>query len=191
MVEFTLRGGVGSWVEAELDVKRSRFVCRIVRVSTEPAARNVIDAARKAHGDARHHCSAFVLGSGSAPDQVRRSNDDGEPSGTAGRPILDVLNGHNLIDCVAVVSRNGLVARERRELFRLSLPHADAGRVEAELRQHGVVVLGTDYGTSAVMSIAAVPDGEPALAALVAGATAGQRLLEPAGIEWVDADLRA
>ncbi|GAA1216038.1 YigZ family protein [Rhodoglobus aureus] len=221
MAEHTLRGGVGSWAEAALDVKRSRFVCRIVRVETESDARDVIDAARKTQWNARHHCSAFVLGSNSQPDQVRRSNDDGEPSGTAGRPILDVLNGRNLIDCVAVVSRyfggtllgtggliraysdataaaienavasKGLVLRERRQLFRLSLPHSAAGRVEAELRQHGVVVLGTEYEASAVMMIASTPDGEPELAALVAGATAGERMLEPAGIEWVDAQLDA
>jgi len=216
MVEFTLSGGPGAEAQAEVEVKRSRFLCRIVRVENEREARDVADAARKAHWDARHHCSAFVLGSSSAPDQVRRSNDDGEPSGTAGRPILDALNGRNLIDCVAVVSRyfggtllgtggliraysdavaaavevaateTGLVMRERRELFHLSLDHADAGRVEAELRQHGVVVLGTDYGSSAVMTLASEPDGKPALAALVAGVTAGQRMLQPAGFEWVD-----
>lgn len=219
MLEFTMRGGLDTYVEAEIDVKRSRFICRLVRVDSEPAAREVIETARKTHWDARHHCSAFVLGSSTEADQVRRSNDDGEPSGTAGRPILDILNGRNLIDCVAVVSRyfggtllgtggliraysdaaaaavdiasvsSGLALRQRRELFRLPLSHTDAGRVEAELRQHGVVVLGTEYGSSAVMTLAAPPNSEPALAALVAGATAGSRMLEPAGTEWVDAPL--
>lgn len=218
MIELTLRGGLGAEAQAEVEVKRSRFVCRIVRVENEIHARDVIDKARKSHWGARHHCSALVLGSGSEPDQVRRANDDGEPSGTAGRPILDVLNGRSLIDCVAVVSRyfggtllgtggliraysdavaatvevaassTGLVLRERRQLFHLSLPHADAGRIESELRQHGVVVLGTDYGAAAVMTVASAPAGEQELAALVAGVTAGQRMLQPAGIEWVDAE---
>ncbi|WP_010204989.1 IMPACT family protein [Salinibacterium sp. PAMC 21357] len=218
MLEFTVRGGVGSWAETEIEVKRSRFICRLVRVDSEHAAREVIEVARKTHWNARHHCSAFVLGSGSAPDQVRRSNDDGEPSGTGGRPILDALGGRDLIDCVAVVSRyfggtllgtgglirayshaatkaiehvtasHRLVSRQRRELYRLSLPHADAGRVEAELRHNGVLVVGTEYGTSAVMTLAGEPACRPELTALVAGITAGSGRLEPAGTEWIDAE---
>ncbi|WP_341952441.1 YigZ family protein [Salinibacterium sp. TMP30] len=217
VLEFTLGGGVGAWAEAEIDIRRSRFIGRLVRVESEHDARDVIESARQRHGDARHHCSAFVLGSGTQPDQVRRSHDDGEPSGTAGRPILDVLNGRHLIDCVAVVTRYfggtllgagglvraysdattaaveqatvapGLVLRQRRQLFRLPLPHADAGRIEAELRQRGVVVRGTEYDDVAVMTLTTALNGERALAALVAGVTAGARMLEPAGIEWVDA----
>jgi uncharacterized YigZ family protein len=217
MLEQTILGGVGARVEAEVAAKHSRFLCTIVRVETEAGARDEIDAARTARWSARHHCSAYVLGSTTDPDQVRRSNDDGEPSGTAGRPILDALNGRNLIDCVAVVSRyfggtllgtgglirayaaaaaaaideleaaSRLVVRRRRELYRLSLPHADAGRVEAELRVHGVLVLGTHYGDTAVVTLASEPSGGAALAALVAGITAGERMLEPAGSEWADA----
>jgi len=216
MLEYTLRGGPGATAEAELEVKRSRFLCTVVRVASEADARDVIELARKTHWDARHHCSAFVLGSATEPSQVRRSNDDGEPSGTAGRPILDVLNGRNLIDCVAVVSRyfggtllgtggliraysdaaalaidgaraqHRLVVRERRELFRLALSHADAGRVEAELRQHGVTVLGRDYAAQAVLTLATDAQGAVDLAARVAGVTAGAGALEPAGAEWVD-----
>ncbi|MEV8255136.1 YigZ family protein [Rhodoglobus sp. NPDC076762] len=216
MLEYTLRGGSGATAEAELEVKRSRFLCTVVRVANEEDARDVIDLARKTHWDARHHCSAFVLGSATEPSQVRRSNDDGEPSGTAGRPILDVINGRNLIDCVAVVSRyfggtllgtggliraysdaaalaiddaraqHRLVVRERRELFRLPLSHADAGRVEAELRQHGVTVLGTNYAAQAVLTLATDAADAADLTARVAGVTAGAGSLEPAGSEWVD-----
>lgn len=217
MAELALRGGVGARVDAELEVKRSRFLCRLVRVDTEDTARSVIDDARREHVAARHHCSAFVLGSVSAPDQVRRSNDDGEPSGTAGRPMLEALSGRGFIDTVAVVTRyfggtllgaGGLVRaysdavltavdeamaarlvvqRRRRSLFSLSLPHADAGRVEAELRGRGATVLGADYGHAAVLRIAADEPGE--LAALVSGITSGAGVAEPAGHEWVDVEL--
>lgn len=216
MLEFTLRGGPGSSAEAELEVKRSRFLCRVTRVETEDEARDAIESARKTHWDARHHCSAFVIGSATEPSQIRRSNDDGEPSGTAGRPILDVVHGRNLIDCVAVVSRyfggtllgtggliraysdavalavddarnqNGLVTRERRELFRLALAHSDAGRVEAELRQHGVTVLGTEYGALAITTIAVAAADAAAVGERVAGITSGAGALETAGFEWVD-----
>src|SRR5690554_897807 len=216
MAELTLRSGVGSRVDSEIDVKRSRFLCRLVRVETEDAARSVIEDARREHFSARHHCSAFILGTASAPDQVRRSNDDGEPSGTAGRPMLEALGGRGFIDTVAVVTRyfggtllgagglaraysdavsesietatasRMLVKRERRELFTLSLPHADAGRIESELRQRGVTVLGTDYAASAVLSLTGGDD----LHAVVASITAGASELSSAGAEWIDVELR-
>lgn len=216
MAELTLRGGEGARVDSEVEVKRSRFLCRLVRAETERAARSVIEDARREHFGAGHHCSAFVLGPASAPDQVRRSNDDGEPSGTAGRPMLEALGGRSFIDCIAVVTRyfggtllgaGGLVRaysdavlttiddataagqvvqRERRELLSLSLGHADAGRVEAELRQRGVTVLGTDYGRTAVLRMAAA-DGDD-LTALVSGITSGAGSVEPIGYEWVDVE---
>lgn len=215
MAEFTVRGGLGARVDHEIEIKRSRFLCRIIRVDTESGARAVIDDARREHWGARHHCSAFVLGSASLPSQVRRSNDDGEPSGTAGAPMLEALSGRHIIDAVAVVTRyfggvllgaggltraysdavlttidearadGMLVARERRELFSLALSHSDAGRIEAELRQRGVTVLATDYGSQAVLRLA----GERSqLDPIVASATSGARVLEPLGHEWVDVE---
>lgn len=216
MPDLTLRGGVGSQVTAEIDVKRSRFLCRVVRVDSEDAARAVINAARSEHWAARHHCSAFVVGPSGGPDQVRRSNDDEEPSGTAGRPMLEALSGRGLVDCVAVVtryfggtllgagglvrayseavlntidlaqSRRLLVARERRELFRLALSHADAGRIEAELRQRGVLILGTSYEEKALLDIAG--DDAEKLGAIVAQVTAGATGLVALGHEWVDVE---
>ncbi|GEP27850.1 DUF1949 domain-containing protein [Cryobacterium levicorallinum] len=214
MSDLTLRGGVGSRIDSEIEVKRSRFLCRLVRTETEDGAHAAVDEARSEHWKARHHCSALVLGPGGAPDQIRRSNDDGEPSGTAGRPILEALAGRGFVDCVAVVtryfggtllgagglvrayseavlttidsahSRGLVVGRDRRELFTLALSHADAGRIEAELRQRGVLVLGTDYGREAVLRLA--DDDPERLAAVVAGVTAGSAELESVGHEWVD-----
>lgn len=89
-------------VQAEIEAKRSRFLCDLVPVASEDEARAVVERARKEHWDARHHCSAFVLGPAAA---IRRSNDDGEPSGTAGTPMLDVLTGADLTDVVVVVTR--------------------------------------------------------------------------------------
>jgi len=216
MGDLTVRGGVGSTVDAEITVKRSRFLCRLVRIDTEDAARAAIDSARKEHWSARHHCSAMVIGPSGTPDQVRRSNDDGEPSGTAGRPMLEALSGRGIVDALAVVTRyfggtllgaGGLVRayseavlttidraqslgmfveRERRELFTLTLAHADAGRIEAELRQRGVLILGTDYGRSALLHIS--DDDAERLTAIVAHVTAGSAHLQSVGREWVDVE---
>ena len=79
--------------EAEVEIKRSRFLALLAPVVDEAAAREVIAERRSAHPKARHHCTAFILD----PDsRTQRFNDDGEPAGTAGAPILDVLAGHEL-----------------------------------------------------------------------------------------------
>lgn len=182
----TLRGAT----EAEIEVKRSRFLCRVERVADEAAARAVVEAARKQHWDARHHCSAFLLG----PDaDIQRSSDDGEPAGTAGMPILEVLRGRDLRDVVAVVTRwfsgtllgaGGLVraygdatraALEsaptvRRQLLvmaGIAVPHAEAGKLEHDLRAQGVQVLGTGYAAAATVRISIRPEDLDETSALV------------------------
>jgi uncharacterized YigZ family protein len=192
--------------EAEIEAKRSRFLCTIVRVETEDAARAVVERIRKRHWDARHHCSAFRI-----PD-AERSSDDGEPAGTAGAPMLDVLRGREANDVVAVVTRwfggtllgaGGLVRAYgdavragldaagtlRRNLVRehlLDLDHAEAGRIESELRSRGVTVLDTAYGARATLRLGVPPDREAALAALVAELTGGTGKTTVAGERWVD-----
>ena len=98
----TIDLGLGDFAEAEIVVLRSRFLARVGRVEDEASARGLIADVRAAHHDARHHCTAFVIGPDAA---LRRSNDDGEPSGTAGRPMLEVLTGRDLSDVVVVVTR--------------------------------------------------------------------------------------
>lgn len=199
--------------EAELEVKRSRFRCTVRRVGSEADARAVVEALRRQHWDARHHCSAFVVGP--PPSPVERSSDDGEPAGTAGAPMLEVLRGHagvGVSDVVAVVTRwfggtllgaGGLVRAYgdavraglaaagvlRRDLLRehlLVLSHVDAGRVESELRSRGVAVLDTVYADGVTLRLGVPPAEEPRLAALVAELTAGASATTPAGERWVD-----
>ena len=167
---------------AEVEAKRSRFLCTLERVSDEADARAVVERMRKQHWDARHHCSAFVLGPGGA---IERSSDDGEPAGTAGAPMLEVLRGRGVSDVVAVVTRwfggtllgaGGLVRAygdavraaldevgvlERRLLrvFTIAVPHADAGRLESDLRSRGIIVLDTSYDEVARLRVA-VPAAE-------------------------------
>ena len=199
--------------EAEIEVKRSRFRCTLARVEDEVAARAVVDGLRRRHWDARHHCSAFVLG----PERdVERSSDDGEPAGTAGAPMLEVLRGHGgegVSDVVAVVSRwfggtllgaGGLVraygdavragleetgTRRRRLLRELALDvgHADAGRVESELRSRGVVVLDTTYAEGVTLLLGAPPSDVARVHALVAELTGGGAAARLVGERWVDA----
>ena len=198
---------VASAGQATIEVKRSRFLCTLARVESEDAARGVVDRLRREHWDARHHCSAFVLGPDGA---VQRSSDDGEPAGTAGAPMLDVLRGHEVSDVVAVVTRwfggvllgaGGLVRAysdavraaldevgtlERRLLTQVALvlDHADAGRVETELRSRGVEVLDVSYGARVRLLLGTADPG--ALGRSVAELTGGRAVPEAAGERWVD-----
>lgn len=218
MQNLTLRGGVGTRVDAEIEIKRSRFLTRLVRVEQEDEARLVVDEARREHWKARHHCTAIVLGANGSPEQIRRSNDDGEPSGTAGAPMLAALQGADFIDCIAVVTRyfggvllgaGGLarayseavvaaiehaqtdrfvVERAEQSLYALLLDHATAGQIEAELRARRVDVVAADYGER-VEFVLSHPDGS-ALQAVVADLTAGRGALTPRGSRWVDTEPR-
>lgn len=195
--------------EAEIEVKHSRFLCTLQRVRSEEEARALVTQLRKEHWDARHHCSAFVIGADSA---LQRSSDDGEPSGTAGAPMLEVLRGAGVSDVVAVVTRwfggtllgaGGLVraygdavraaldvsGTRRRDLLRelaLVVDHADAGRVEGDLRARGVTVLDTTYDERVRMLLGVEPAGVAALEEAVAALTSGAGVLEPVGERWVD-----
>ena len=169
-------------VETEIEVSRSRFLTRLERVESEQAAREVIASVRSEHTRARHHCSAFVLGPG---QQTRRSNDDGEPSGTAGAPMLDVLVAAELSDVVAVVTRYfggvllgaggltrayraavaGAVAeaqRMRRE-FRVEMSvrasYELAPQLESEARRRGIQVGAAEYGEDVQLQLL-VPEAQ-------------------------------
>ena len=89
--------------EAQLTEKRSRFLAFALHVDDEAQAKEVATQYKKKYYDARHVCWAYVLGS--PPDQTTRAQDDGEPSGTAGRPILNQILGHGLTQVLVVVVR--------------------------------------------------------------------------------------
>lgn len=88
--------------QAELVEKKSRFIATIRPVSSEEEAAAFIEEMKKKYYDARHNCSAFVIGS---KGELTRSSDDGEPSGTAGRPMLEVLTGSGIRNIAVVVTR--------------------------------------------------------------------------------------
>ncbi|GAA1622627.1 IMPACT family protein [Georgenia ruanii] len=205
-----LRLARGADVIVETEVRRSRFITLLRRIDDEPAARALVADARGRYPDARHHCSAFIVEVEGA-NPVERSSDDGEPAGTAGMPMLEVLRGSGLTDVAAVVVRyfggiklgtGGLVRAyseavraalaaaptvrlERLGLWEVDLPHADAGRVEAELHGRGVPVQDVAYAPAAVRLTLASDDG-PGLGALLAALTAGSASPRPAGSTVVE-----
>lgn len=165
----------GSSASATTEVKRSQFLTVVARVEDEDEARTVIDEQKIFYPDARHHCSAYVLQSSSATPRTH-SSDDGEPAGTAGAPILEVLLGADLVDVVAVVTRyfggtllgtGGLVrayggatqaALENAEIVRITkvprfkaeIDLANAGKVEATLRRQDWHILDLKWGNTLI-----------------------------------------
>lgn len=87
---------------ASYEIQKSRFIAYTSHVETEAEARDFVAAIKKKHFDARHNCSAWVLG---ADSSQQKSNDDGEPGGTAGNPILEAIKQHDLTNVVVVVTR--------------------------------------------------------------------------------------
>lgn len=188
-------------VEHELVIKKSRFLAQVSPVADPAGADEVLNAVRKLHWDARHHCLAMITGL--AGDQAR-SSDDGEPSGTAGVPILEVLKRRHLTDVVAVVSRwfggtklgaGGLVRayssavsaaldgahlirRETLTHIRFDVPHAQSGRFDNLVRvwadQHRSVLLEPTYGTSVTLELLVRPDELDGLQAELAAASGGE-----------------
>ncbi|MFC5337488.1 YigZ family protein [Leucobacter denitrificans] len=200
---------IASRVDTEIEISRSRFLTRLERVDSEETAREVIAGVRSEYPRARHHCSAFVIG----PDgRVQRSNDDGEPSGTAGAPMLDALVSAGLSDVVAVVTRyfggvllgaGGLtrayrsavagavlearrVRRGMRREVAVRSSYEVAAQIEAEARRRRYAVGDADY-TDTVLQRFAVAESEiDPLRALAAELSAGGADVQTGEARFVD-----
>ena len=170
-------GGTGEIVE-----KKSRFIADTKPVESEEEALEFIESVRKKYWDARHHCFAYCVGD---KNQVVRCSDDGEPSQTAGRPMLDVLLGEELHDVCVVVTRyfggtllgtGGLVraySEAAREGIRnsrvlekclgrrmgIDTDYTGIGKIQYILAQRQITVLHTEY-TDKVRLEVMVPSGE-------------------------------
>src|SRR5699024_10541436 len=86
----------------EITIKKSRFLCTLKRTETEEEAQVFIEALKKEHWKANHNCHAYMIGEN---DEIQRASDDGEPSGTAGLPMLEVLKKKELKNVTAIVTR--------------------------------------------------------------------------------------
>lgn len=129
----------------EEEIKKSRFICHLKRVTSEEEARDFIAAIKKEHYRANHSCSAIIIGENS---EVKRSSDDGEPSGTAGVPMLTVLEKQELTNVVAVVTRyfGGI------KLGAGGLIRAYTGSVAQALNEIGLVTVKEQVGLQVILT---------------------------------------
>ncbi|ACZ21790.1 uncharacterized conserved protein [Sanguibacter keddieii DSM 10542] len=215
-VGLTLPSTVDGTTVHEIVVKRSRFITRVAHVASVEAADEVVAAVRKEYWDARHSCVALVVGQRA---DRQRSSDDGEPSGTAGVPMLEVLRQRGLTDVVAVVTRyfggvllgaGGLVraystsvsealdravvvSREPRVEVAVETDHVSAGRLENVVREwchvHRAIVDPPAYGAAVVLTVRLRPRDLRSFEQLVAAETSGTALPEVRG--WHVTDIPA
>ena len=133
--------------QAQEEIKKSRFICHAKRVYSEEEARDFITAIKKEHYKATHNCSAFIVGERS---EIKRTSDDGEPSGTAGIPMLGVLENHNLTNVCVVVTRyfGGI------KLGAGGLIRAYAGSVALSVKEIGIIEIKEQAGIQIHMTYA-------------------------------------
>ncbi|MEU0488560.1 YigZ family protein [Nocardiopsis changdeensis] len=197
--------------EHELEIKRSRFLCALARVADEEAAREFIARRRREHWSATHNCTAYILGEDGG---IQRSSDDGEPAGTAGVPMLEVLRHRGMTDTVAVVTRYyggvklgaggliraygnavsaaidavGVLERRRLLLVDVFADYVIGGRLESDLRDSRFHVREVDYGARVRVEVA-LPEAElPEFEVLLAELTGGRAEAEVRGSTVVDVE---
>ena len=166
-----LQGGEGEYIE-----KKSRFIGIVRKCETEAEATAFVEEMKKKYWDARHHCSAFIIGS---KGELTRCSDDGEPSGTAGRPMLEVLAGSGIKNVAAVVIRyfggvllgtGGLVRAYTQALkealancqvgvmrygvkLELTTDYNGIGKIQYYLANKGIEPLSTDFTDKVVLQL--------------------------------------
>lgn len=159
---------VKAYGESELIIQKSKFLTYVKRVETEQEAVNFIQDIKKMHHTANHNCSAYMIGE---HDNIQKANDDGEPSGTAGVPMLEVLKKQGLKDTVVVVTRyfggiklggggliraygrattegiasTGTILRKLHELMKVTIDYTWLGKVENEVRQSAYTLKEISY----------------------------------------------
>lgn len=164
----------------ETEIKKSRFICHLFRVTSEDEARAHIEAVRKEHWNANHNCTAWIIGAGMTN---QRSSDDGEPSGTAGMPMLEVLRRREVTDTLAIVTRYfggimlgagglirayggavsealdaiGIVERVPLSVVNVTANYDDAGRIENAIRARELQLTDVAYAMDVTFELVMPP----------------------------------
>lgn len=190
------KGGQGEIIE-----KKSRFIANIFPVKTEQEALEKITEMKKKYYDARHNCFAYIIGD---DHEIERSSDDGEPSGTAGRPMLEVLTGQGICDVVAVVTRyfggtllgtGGLVraySGAMKEglancvlleqgsgyLLRICTDYNDVGKLQYLARTRGLHEMASEYADAVMMELLVPCENIEEVEAEITEKTSGKAKME-------------
>lgn len=208
---FTVNKESGSH---EIVIQKSRFIGTIKRVESEEEAQSFIQEIKKKYYDATHNCSAYIIGE---HDQIQKANDDGEPSGTAGVPMLEVLKKQHLKDTAVVVTRYfggiklgaggliraygsstsetlktvGIVKRQLMKGYSLTVDYTLLGKLENELRKSKYILETINYLEN-VSFIVFVEDGqEQEFQDWMIDLTSGQATIEPIEEKYIETQVES
>lgn len=181
----------------DIHIKKSQFIAFVARAETEDEANEFINRIKKEHHTATHNCSAYVVGEN---QRFQKANDDGEPSGTAGVPILEVLLKQNLTDTVVVITRyfggiklgsggliraygqattkgieaTGVVLRKKHHVMSIAIDYTWLGKVENEVRQSSYQLKEIVYLEDVQLFLYVPLEGEDAFREWITEMTNGQ-----------------
>lgn len=206
MEAYTTVCGYGT---GEIVEKKSRFITEVFPVVSEDEISAHIEKIKKEYWDARHHCWAYVIGQNPGTE---RMSDDGEPAGTAGKPILEVIRGRGLTDVLVVVTRyfggtllgTGGLVRAYTQAALEGLSHAGIlrkvpgvrlkigtdytglGKIQYLLAQREISILDTVYTDRVEILTAAAADMAESLKKEITEGTSGQAVIEEDGQCWLE-----
>lgn len=193
----------------EMEIKKSRFICYLKRVESEEEAIAFIDEIKKEHWKATHNCSAYTIG---LNDEVQRAHDDGEPSGTAGIPMLEILLKRKLKNVVAVVTRYyggvklgagglirayggsvndavdkvGIVERQLQQLIDVTVTYPQSGHVEHSLREANYTIQDISYTENITYHCVVPLEDEEKFKKDIANWTSAEAEVEIVNKAWIE-----
>ncbi|WP_336990190.1 YigZ family protein [Bacillus infantis] len=202
---------VKGFAEHEIIIQKSRFIAHISRAESEEEALAFIQEIKKAHWNATHNCSAYLIGE---HDHIQKANDDGEPSGTAGVPILEVLKKKQLKDTVAVVTRYfggiklgaggliraygksaseginaaGIVTRKLMKILSVKVEYTWLGKLENELRESVYSIKDIHYLENVEFEVFVEEAGINLFSEWITELTNGQGLIDEGELLYMEED---
>lgn len=203
---------VKGYGESEYVIQKSRFLTFVNRVETEAEALDFINEIKKRHHTATHNCSAYMIGE---HNDIQKANDDGEPSGTAGVPMLEVLKKQELKDTVVVVTRyfggiklggggliraygratteglaaTGIVELKNHLLMKVIIDYTWLGKVENEVRQSPYPLKEITYTDGVDLFMYVPVEKESNFVEWITEMTSGQAQIESIGHQFLEFDI--
>lgn len=198
--------------EHEIIIQKSRFIAHVKRTETELEAQEFIQALKKKYWDATHNCSAYLIGEN---DQIQKANDDGEPSGTAGVPILEVLKKRKLKDTAVVVTRYfggiklgaggliraygkstsegldavGIVERKLMQVFHITIDYSWLGKIENELRSSIYILKNIQYQEKVEFEVFVEEEQQQTFIEWITELTNGQAEMAKGEMTYLETDI--
>lgn len=197
--------------QGEIEINRSRFIAYVKRVENQEEAIQFVQEIKKKHWEATHNCSAYISGE---QDQIQKMDDDGEPGGTAGKPILEVIKRNNLKDTAIVVTRyfggiklgaggliraygkaasaglksTGLVERILIRQHAFSFDYTHLGKIENGLQARGIDIIHIQYLEKVTVTVGLQEEEEEEIQAFFRNFTGGKVLWESGEQVYIEKD---